>query len=166
MQVEMAMLLTVKQKVLKEENPLLTEECIVDFQFLIYLFIFAAAESSLLNMGFLVVVSWGYCCSLQCKGISLWWLPCGAQVPGVWASAVVAHRPSSCDLWAPEHRLSSCGQRAQLFRCMWSLFGPGIELVSSVLAGEFLSTGPPGKSSDFLVFNSLFIIMKILRIAL
>ena len=57
MQVEMAVLFDSKAESAKRKNPLLTEECIVDFSFLIYLFIylfiFAAAESSLLNMDFL-----------------------------------------------------------------------------------------------------------------
>ena len=30
---------------------------------------------------------------------------------------------------------------------MWDLLGPGIEPVSHALAGRFLTTGPPGKSS-------------------
>ena len=30
--------------------------------------------------------------------------------------------------------------------CMWNLPGPGIEPVSSELAGGFLNAGPPGKS--------------------
>ena len=29
---------------------------------------------------------------------------------------------------------------------MWNLPGPGIEPMSPALAGEFLTTGPPGKS--------------------
>ena len=37
---------------------------------------------------------------------------CGAQALGVWASVVVARRLSSCGVWAPEHRFSSCGARA------------------------------------------------------
>ena len=28
---------------------------------------------------------------------------------------------------------------------MWDVLGPGIELVSPVFAGEFLTAGPPGK---------------------
>ena len=35
---------------------------------------------------------------------------------------------------------------------MWSLPGPGIELMSPALAGVFLSTSPPGKSSDIISF--------------
>ena len=41
---------------------------------------------------------------------------------------------------------SSCGVHAWLLHDMWNLPGPGIELMSSALAGRFLSTEPPGKS--------------------
>ena len=34
---------------------------------------------------------------------------------------------------------------------MWDLPGPGIEPVSSALAGGFLTTAPPGKSLPFLI---------------
>ena len=40
MQVEMAVLFDSKAESAKRKNPLLTEECIVDFSFLIYLFIY------------------------------------------------------------------------------------------------------------------------------
>ena len=43
-------------------------------------------------------------------------------------------------------RLGSCGSWAQLLQGMWNLPGPGIEPMSPVLAGRFLSTSPPGKS--------------------
>ena len=33
---------------------------------------------------------------------------------------------------------------------MWNLTGPGIKLMSPVLAGRFLTTGPPGKHRMFL----------------
>jgi len=50
--------------------------------------------------------------------------------------------------WALEHGLSSCGARAQLPH-MWNPPGQGIEHVSPTLAGRFLTTGPPGKSSPY-----------------
>ena len=34
---------------------------------------------------------------------------CGARAPGTRAAAVMAHGLNSCDPWAPERRLSSCG---------------------------------------------------------
>ena len=46
---------------------------------------------------------------------------------------------------AKEHRLSSCGQWAQLLCSMWNLLGPGIEAMSPGLAGRFLTTESPGK---------------------
>ena len=74
---------------------------------------------------------------------------------------------SSCGKWGPffiavcgpliivaflvaEHRLqtrrlSNCGSRAQLLRGMWDLPRPGLEPVSSALAGRFSTTAPPGK---------------------
>ena len=46
------------------------------------------------------------------------------------------------------HGFSSHTQ-AQLPPVMWELPGPGIEPISPALAGEFLTTGLPGKSSKF-----------------
>ena len=53
---------------------------------------------------------------------------------------------NSCGLLALEHRLSSCA-RAQLLCSMWDLPGPGLKPMSPALAGRFLTTAPPGKSS-------------------
>ena len=39
-----------------------------------------------------------------------------------------------------EHRLSSCGPRAQLLLGVWDLPGPGIEPVSPALVGGFFAT--------------------------
>ena len=41
--------------------------------------------------------------------------------------------------------LGSCGSWAYLPQGMWDLSGPGIEPVSSALAGRVSSSGPPGK---------------------
>ena len=41
---------------------------------------------------------------------------------------------------------SGCGARAWLPHSMWNLPEPGLELVSTALAGRFLTGGPPGKS--------------------
>ena len=57
------------------------------------------------------------------------------------ASPVAEHR-------FPTHRLSNRGSRAQLLRGMWDLPGPGLEPVSSALAGGFSTTAPPGKPSS------------------
>lgn len=42
--------------------------------------------------------------------------------------------------------------RAQLLRGPWDLPRPGTEPASPALAGGFLTSGPPGKSSLFLSF--------------
>ena len=54
------------------------------------------------------------------------------------ASLVAEHRLQA-------RRLSSCGSRAQLLCGMWDLLRPGLEPVSSALAGRFSTTAPPGK---------------------
>ena len=46
-----------------------------------------------------------------------------------------------------EHRLNSCGARAQVPRGMWGLPSPGIEPVSPALADGFSTSGLKGKSS-------------------
>ena len=53
---------------------------------------------------------------------------------------------SSCGSQALECRLSGCGAWALLLHGMWDLPGPGLEPVSAVMAGGFLTTEPPGKS--------------------
>ena len=67
----------------------------------------------------------------------------GVQVQ---ALVVMARRLRSCGSWVPKDRLISYGAQAQLLGSMWSLPGPGIELMSPALAGRFLSTVAPGKS--------------------
>ena len=62
---------------------------------------------------------------------------------------------SSCGSRALEHRLSSCGTRAQMLRGMWDLPGPGLEPASPALAGGFLTTAPPGKTLTLLDIPSL-----------
>ena len=87
----------------------------------------------------------------HCSGFSC----CGARALGVRASVVVAHRLSSCGSWALEHRLSSCGARVSLLLSMWDLPRPGLEPMSPVLAGRFLTTAPPGKPQQKLFRSSL-----------
>ena len=48
---------------------------------------------------------------------------------------------------------TSCSAQDQLLYGMWDLPGPGIELVSLPLQGEFLTTGPPGKPSPADLFK-------------
>jgi len=40
-----------------------------------------------------------------------------------------------------------------LWQGMWNLPGPGIEPMSPALAGEFLTTGSPGKSNHISFLN-------------
>ena len=54
-------------------------------------------------------------------------------------------------------RLNSCSTEAPVPLGMWNLPGPGIESVSSALAGKFLTTGPPGKSQICLLKVSLWL---------
>ena len=54
------------------------------------------------------------------------------------ASLVAEHRLQT-------RRLSSCGSWAQLLRGMWDVPRPGLEPVSTALAGRFSTTAPPGK---------------------
>ena len=87
----------------------------------------------------LVTVSGSYSW-LWCVSFSLWWLlllrSMGSRHTGL----------SSCGLRGLERRLSSCGARAYLLHGMWDHPGPGLEPVSSALAGGFLTTMPPGQS--------------------
>ena len=100
----------------------------------------------LLCTGFsLAAVSGGYSW-LWCAGFSLGGFSCcGARALGVRASVVVALGLSSCGSQALEHRLSSCGARAQLLHGMWDLPGLGLKPVSPALEGGFLTAVPPGK---------------------
>ena len=74
------------------------------------------------------------------------------------ASFVAEHRLQTC-------RLSNCGSRAQLLRGMWDLPRPGLEPVSSALAGRFSTTAPPGKPNILLLkkffdCNGFYIFLK------
>ena len=95
----------------------------------------------------LVSVSGGYSL-LWCAGFSLRWFlllrSTGSRHVGF----------SSCGLRALERRLSSCGARVQLLPGMWDLPRPGLEPMSPALAGGFLTTAPPGKSSHLLLLNT------------
>ena len=53
-------------------------------------------------------------------------------------------------------KLSSCGAWAQLLWGMWNLPGPGIKPMYPALAGEFLSTVPPGKPYRYIFSMSVF----------
>ena len=93
---------------------------------------------------FLLVVSRDYS-SLQGVGFSL-------PRPLSWGAPALGTRcrGSGCGLCALERRLciSSSGASPELLRDMWALPGPQMEPMIPALAGRFLMTGPPGKSSQ------------------
>ena len=92
-------------------------------------------------------------CGVQaphCSGFSC----CGAWAQGARASVVVAHGLGSCGSQALERRLSSCGARAQLLHGMWDLPRPELEPVCPALAGGFLTTVPPGKSTQAVLTHN------------
>ena len=64
------------------------------------------------------------------------------------------HCTGSSLLWflVAGHRLNSCGPRASLLHSMWDLPRPWLEPESSALAGGFLSTEPPGKSQELILY--------------
>ena len=65
------------------------------------------------------------------------------------ASPIAEHRLQA-------HELSSCGTRARLPCGMWDLSKPGMELMSSALAGGFFTTGPAGKSDVILKLQKFY----------
>ena len=67
---------------------------------------------------------------------------CGAQALGRCVSVAAAHGLRSFGSQALEHRLNSCGSRAWLTHSMWNCPGPGMEPVSSALAGGFFTAEP------------------------
>ena len=125
--------------------------------FLILLFIYGCAGSSLLLLGFsLVEASRGYLLSLLVvltllTGVASLIVEHGLL--GVRASIVAARSPSSCGSWALGHRLNSCGTRASLLRGVWNLPGPGFEPVSPALVDDSSRLSLQG-SPQFVLFNS------------
>ena len=85
-------------------------------------------------------------CSRAFSGCSEWWLLFVAV-----ASPVAEHRHVS---------FSSRDAQASLPCSMWDLPRPGTEPTSPALASEFLTTGPPGKSLEF-IFLSCFLHLKL-----
>ena len=72
------------------------------------------------------------------------------------ASLVAGHRLQT-------RRLSSCGSRAQLLCGTWDLPRPGLEPVSSALAGRFSTTAPPGKPISHNSFSEYFAYSQLLN---
>ena len=72
------------------------------------------------------------------------------RLQNVPASVGAVQGLSGCSSWALKHRLNSCGAWAQLICNMCDLPRPGIDPMSSALAGGFFTTEPPGKPLKFL----------------
>ena len=67
---------------------------------------------------------------------------------------IIGNGFSCCGAPALEHAgCSSCGTQASLLPSIWNFPGLRIEPVSPALAGGFLTTGPPGKSSHDLLMQ-------------
>ena len=77
----------------------------------------------------------------HCGGLSR----CSTPALGTKASVAAAHGLGNCGLWAPEHRLSSCGSQAWLVHGIWSLPRAGIDHVPCTSRWILIHT-PPGKS--------------------
>ena len=111
----------------------------------ILIFFFCCAGSSSLHRLSLVVVSRGSSLvAMLGLLIAVASLDNRAQALGARASVVAARKLSSCGAWA------------QLLWGMWNLPGPGIEPMYPALAGEFLSTVPPGKPYGYIFYTSVF----------
>ena len=92
------------------------------FFHIILLFIFGCAGSSLLHVGFsLVVVSRGCSLAAVCGFLLLW------------------------SVGSRAHRLDCCGVQDWLLSGTWDLPRSGVEFISSALAGVFFTAEPPGK---------------------
>ena len=127
--------------------PPMSLACLSKKYLFIYLFIYWLRWLFIAACGLSLLAASGGYSSLRCAGFSYCGgFCCRAQAIGAQASVVVACGLSSCGSQALEHRLSSCGARAQLLRGMWDLPGPGLKPVSPALAGGFLTTAPPRKS--------------------
>ena len=132
--------------VIEEVGPMLTvTDNTLFIYWLCWVFFFSSFSlfcfgSLLLQGPSLVMVSRGYSL-LWCMDFSLRSFSCCR------AGALGCVGFSSWGSWALEHRLSSCGARTYLLHGVWNLYRPGIEPMSPALAGGFLSTVPPGKSS-------------------
>ena len=83
----------------------------------------------------------------QASGVPLWLRHAGfSMVASLLQSTGAATKSfSSCSSQTLEHRLNSCGSRAQLPGGKWDRPRSGIEPVSPAWAGAFFTTEPAGK---------------------
>ena len=99
------------------------------------------------------------CCARAFSSCSESWLlsSCGKQASrfggfSCCRAVVAVCRLRSCSSQALEHRLSICGPLAKMPHGIWDLPPLQIKPKSPALAGGFLTTGPPAKSSfSFLI---------------
>ena len=138
---------------IKEESPL-KDTIIISRQnflneFIYFIYFFLAALD--LRCGAQASHCGGFSCAVH-----------GLQEHGLQQLWHTAHGLNSCDSWALEHRLSSCGARAQLLCGMWDLPGLELEPVSPALPGGFVTTVPPRKSLqiEFLVSSVFLLLLK------
>ena len=119
-----------------DRNPPIAFFLIYDFIYLCFatlgLFCFAWAFSSCSQQGLCIIVV----CRLLIVGASL----------SFWSTGSMHVAFSSFGSQTLERKLRGCDPRAWLLPSMWDLPRPGIEPISPVLAGRFLSTVSPAKS--------------------
>ena len=124
----------------------------LDYSFLFFLnrSIYQAVLVFIAAWAFLSLQRVGAVLWLLCTGFSLQWLflLCSTDSLGCMGFMQVV------TLGLPAHWLNSCGTWAQLPHSTCDLTRPGMKVMSSVLAGGFLSTGPPGKSRHIKIFKS------------
>ena len=120
--------------------------------FLSILFALTSSGNFFLNSFYLILAGLGLCCCTQAfSSCSVQALHCGHfSCCGVWALGPWHMGFHSCSPLDLELRFSSCGAQAQLLHGMWDLPGPGIELMTPALAGEFSSIVPLHKGSPLL----------------
>ena len=98
----------------------------IGVQFLIFIYLFGCAGSSLQHGLFSSCVESAATLQLQCRGVS-----CGVQALG--------------------HGLSSFSMWAQLLCSIWDLPGP----MSPALVGRFSTSEPPGKPFNFYISSQI-----------
>ena len=113
---------------------------------LIYLFIFGCVGSQLLHR-LSLVVEWGFLFIAVFRLLTV----VTSLVMVQWCQTAQASGVEACGLssqgsQALKHRLKSSGTWAQLPHGTWDLPRSGIEPLSPVLAGEFFTTEPLGKT--------------------
>ena len=154
-------------------TPFLLSGCLAAFLFFIILLIFGSAGSLMLCTGVTQSQTWlkrlssssSSRLSLVAASKDSSWMRCAGFSLQSIGSGYTGF--SSCSSWALEWKLSSCGAGALMLWSVWNLPGPGMEPVSSALAGGLLTTVPPGESwLQFYIWLSSYIFMMVLYICI